>query len=250
MNHLTASNRLSFFFSAVAQRVTGFMIVTSILVACGNSACSLKSGGTGIGTTGAKNDVSNDVSNNVSKATSAVGTPSTELPAIAAKSASLKAAEGAPVQGSPVVAPRVQAKWQEVFAKRGKELDAVEAWGLFSAGGWVDDGQLMIFVASDGRADIEFVPPGGQAVVNRTAIGAAEVQTLRQKLAEIDQLDDHITASYDAVEYELVHLIPVADTGLAIKTRIMMVLPSKEKAPRHDAVLTALKDLRRTRVLK
>lgn len=153
-------------------------------------------------------------------------------------------------KSDPVVVPRIQAGWQEKFVKRSTELNATEAWGVFSEGGWVDDGQLMVFVTPDGRATIEFVPPGAKTVGNRAEIGAADVEMLRGKLGKLDGLEDHVTAAYDAVGYELVHLISLADTGLAVKTRIMMVMPTEEKSPDHFAVLAAMKDLRRSRVLK
>lgn len=143
---------------------------------------------------------------------------------------------------------RVKPVWQKNFMERAKELKAVEAWGLFSEGGWVDDGQTMVFVVPEGLAEVEAVFPGGRAASKLKPISAADVLLFRKNMASLDGLEDHIEAVFDAVQYELVHLVPLeSEAQLGVKTRIMMVLPTEQKAPKHLALLKAIKAIRQER---
>jgi len=147
-----------------------------------------------------------------------------------------------------ILAPRIKAEWQKTFIEQAKELKAVEAWGLFSAGGWVDDGQTMIFVLMDGSAKVEAVLPGSRGPVTLKPISPADVVLLRKDMAGLDGLEDHVEAGFDAIQYEAVHLVPVeSETRLDVKTRITIVRATEKTAPKHFAFLQTLKAIRQAR---
>lgn len=196
-------------------RFVFFLTALSALafVACGNSACAMrKNSGSGRGKT--------------------AGAAEAVTPA------------------SPI-APRVATSWQKAFLQRAAELKAKEAWGLFSEAGWADDGQTMIYVLPDGSAQVEAVLPGGRAVKDLTPVSAADVLALKKDLAPLDGLEDYVPAAFDALLYEMVHLVPVGDSpGLDVKTRIMAVRVDPEKAPRHMAVVDVVRSIRDARAPK
>jgi hypothetical protein len=71
---------------------------------------------------------------------------------------------------------------------------------------------------------------------------------LRKDLEPLDGLEDHVAVAYDAIQYEIVHLVPVAgDAGLDVKTRIMAVRPLPETAPKHVAVIRTIQAIRDAR---
>ena len=197
-------------------RLTLTVVLAVLFVACGNSACAIRK--------------------------KAGGSQDHGL----AKSAT---SSGTPLSGSrPVLAARVSPVWQESFIRRARELKSVEAWGLFSDGSWVNDGQTMIHVLPDGAAKVEVVYPGGREVNELSPVSAADVLKLRKDLEPVDALEDHVPAVYDAIGYELVHLVPVApDSGLDVKTRIMAVRPLPETAPKHLAVIRTMQAIRDAR---
>jgi len=159
-----------------------------------------------------------------------------------------KAHQSASPNPRSILAPRIKADWQKTFIEQAKELKAVEAWGLFSAGGWVDDGQTMIFVLMDGSAKVEAVLPGSREPVTLKPISPADVVLLRKDMAGLDGLEDHVEASFDTIQYEAVHLVPVeSETRLDVKTRIMIVRATEKTAPKHFAFLQTLKAIRQAR---
>lgn len=159
-----------------------------------------------------------------------------------------KAHQSAAPNPRSILAPRVKADWQKTFIEQAKELKAVEAWGLFSTGGWADDGQTMIFVLMDGSAKVVAVLPGGRGAETLKPVSAAGVVLLRKDMAGFDGLEDHVEAGFDAIQYEAVHLVPVeSETRLDVKTRIMMVRATQKTAPQHFAFLHTLKAVRQAR---
>ncbi len=147
-----------------------------------------------------------------------------------------------------ILQPRIKADWQKTFIEQAKELKALEAWGLFSVGGWADDGQTMIFVLTDGSAKVVAVLPGSREAVTLRPVSPADVVLLRKELAGLDGLEDHVEAGFDAVQYEAVHLVPVeSETRLDVKTRIMVVRATQKTAPKHLAFLQAFKAIRQAR---
>jgi len=206
------------FFPVAAARLILAAVLAGLFVACGNSGCAIRKKGGG------------------------------SHAAVAKSGASSGQAASDP---RPVLAARVSPVWQESFIQRSRELKAVEAWGLFSDGGWVNDGQTMIYVMPDGSAKVEVVYPGGRGVNELSPVSAADVLKLRKDLEPLDGLEDHVAAVYDAIGYELVHLVPVApDTVLDVKTRIMAVRPLPETAPKHLAAIKTIQAIRDERSKK
>lgn len=159
-----------------------------------------------------------------------------------------KAHQSASPNPRSILAPRIKADWQKTFIEQAKELKAVEAWGLFSVGGWADDGQTMIFVLMDGSAKVVAALPGSRAAVTLKPVSPADVVLLRKDMAGLDGLEDHVEPGFDAIQYEAVHLVPVeSETRLDVKTRIMMVRATEKTAPKHFAFLQALKAIRQAR---
>jgi hypothetical protein len=184
-------------------------VLAVLFVACGNSGCAIRKNGGAVG-----------------------------------ESAAGKSAK----DPRAVLAARVSPAWQKSFIERSRELKAVESWGLFSESGWADDGQTMIHVLPDGTAKVEVVYPGGRAANELSPVSAADVLKLRKDLEPLDGLEDHVAVAYDAIQYEIVHLVPVAgDAGLDVKTRIMAVRPLPETAPKHVAVIRTIQAIRDAR---
>lgn len=199
-----------------------------LVVACGNSGCAIKKNSPvtdapGVGADGRGGPLTNSAS-------------------------AASAPKASPVNPRSILAARIKPDWQKVFIELAMEIKAVEAWGLFSEGGWVDDGQTMVFVLPDGTARVDAVLPGGRAADTLKPVSAADVLLLRRDLSDLDGLEDHVETVFDAVQYEAVHLVPLAsDSRLDVKTRIMIVHPGEKKAPKHLATLRTLKAIRQAR---
>ncbi len=147
-----------------------------------------------------------------------------------------------------LVDARIQPVWQQAFNDRATSIGATEAWGLFSDAGYADDGQIMIFVLSDGTAKVEVVSPGGRAAKTLLPLSAADLLRFRREVTTMDGLEDFVEPVFDSIRREAVHLVRVTDSGpLDVKTRIMIVRASPEKAPQHVAVVDSFARIRMER---
>ncbi|MEY4631688.1 MAG: hypothetical protein RIQ81_1808 [Pseudomonadota bacterium] len=143
---------------------------------------------------------------------------------------------------------RIQPAWQQAFTARATALQATEAWGLFSEAGYVDDGQIMIFVLPSGTAAVESVAPGARTVKQLASVSAADLLLLRKEFAFFDELDDFIEPAFDSIQREAVHLVRVADNGpLDVKTRFIIVQANPRNAPRHVALIDSFIKIRQAR---
>lgn len=195
-------------------RLVCLPIVAFLVVACGNSACT------------------------TSRSQEAAGV--TDLQPAAKPKVAMAAR---------LIDARIQPGWQKAFGARAASLKASEAWGLFSEAGYVDDGQIMIFVLPDGTAAVEAVSPGAKAAKQLAPVSAADLMQLRKEFDGFDELEDFIEPVFDAVQREAVHLVRAVDDGpLDVKTRVLMVRVNSRNAPAHWALIDSFTKVRQARM--
>ena len=141
--------------------------------------------------------------------------------------------------------PRVQGTWQQKLVgelDKGKP-ESTEAWGLFSKGGWADNGQVMVFAAKDGGGKVEIVDPAKKTVSSQRTLSPAELDAFKKKVAGADQLADVKSTAMDAIVYEYVHAAKGTDGKVEVQKRVLYQT-SSAKNPDHDALVAAFQDLR------
>jgi hypothetical protein len=163
-----------------------------------------------------------------------------------------EAPEPIPAAAAPVTAKerdaRVQPAWQ---ARMLKELETgggasfVEAWGLFSEGGWSDAGQVVVLANADrSRTRLLVGSPNRAEVATDRALTAAEWQTLEPQTKAAVGLDDVNESVFDGIVFELVHARRDGATAKVVD-RLFVKQSGSKPHPQHDALVNAFQALRK-----
>ena len=167
---------------------------------------------------------------------------------ITGKSAEPTATAGAQpvksVSDSALPAAKVKADWQDYMVKALKDAGAegVEAFGLFSEGGWADAGQIMVVVHKTKAARLLVVPAGRAKVAVDRSLTDAEWKALTPVLADSKGLESIEDTAFDALVFEIAHATKTTD-GAAVDRRAYYCNVGGKKAPRHEALIRALQAL-------
>jgi len=148
----------------------------------------------------------------------------------------------------PGAAARVAARWQERFLTRliTDQAGYSDAYGLFSQSGWIDSGQVMVFVAKDGKsARLQTVRPGKKTIDIDRPLQTAELQEILAQAQAAQGLADVVTATFDGVEFEYVHAVRGADGKAQVKKRVFVRNPGLHKMPAQQELINAFQALRR-----
>lgn len=101
---------------------------------------------------------------------------------------------------------KAAASWQEEFIIMAGEAENLEvAYGLFSAGGWADAGQIMVISDSQG-AIVHGVAPGADKVSLTRELSEAEWRQFKTKLKALEPLQGAEAQSFDGLVYDFVQL--------------------------------------------
>lgn len=135
---------------------------------------------------------------------------------------------------------RVRRDWQDVFLKKLAAEGFVEGWGLFSEGGYADNGQFMLFVRpqTQGAVLVHVAVNTKDASAPRD-LGEKVVAGLREKLAAGDTLADHNVVSFDGLQYEFVHAKMVDGKVAVIKRLFMNSLHTGGSTAAYEALVGA-----------
>lgn len=138
---------------------------------------------------------------------------------------------------------RIQGEWQDQLKTKAAEAKADEAWGLFSASGYADDGQIMVQRKGEVYT-VTIVKPSQKAAEAARALSAKEAENMKGVTTLADALLDLESDTFDGVQYEYAHVVLKGDQGQFTK-RVYMNSPNKAKnGERHVAVITGFQALR------
>lgn len=155
-----------------------------------------------------------------------------------------KAAE--PVSAATLPEARVKKEWQDFLVKTLDESGAegFEAYGLFSAGGWADAGQVMIIVHKTKAPRLLVVQTGHAKVDIDRSLTAEEWKTLQPLTADAATLSSIDVTAFDALEFEFAHASK-PPSGAAIDRRFYYLNAGHKNAARHEALIAAFQLLRK-----
>ncbi len=139
----------------------------------------------------------------------------------------------------------IAAQWQTTMVEEAaKELkiaaqDSIEAWGLFSMGGWSDNGQIFFLKRTrDKKVFLYRVKPNGSNLEPRSKVEAKKFKDLEKVFVKADKLESVLPVAFDALTYEYVHL--VMKKGETLTTHRMLIRDLGEKPlPEHRLVIEA-----------
>ncbi len=135
------------------------------------------------------------------------------------------------------------ARWTEYFSRtlEDPQMEADEAWGLFSSGGMtgLGQGQRMIFSKSQKQTGrVRTVQPGGRDIqVDRDVTGDAW-KLFKESINSADTLKDVSREGFDQYEFEYWHAVVESGKAKVIKKVMMKGLDEKE-TPAHNALIKA-----------
>lgn len=125
--------------------------------------------------------------------------------------------------------PRVKALWQEKFVKTlQKNKDYISGWGLFSYGGWADNGQILVFSKKDGTGVIQYANPGSKSVDKTTTMSKAELDAFHKKTTHFSGMKDLNQEVYDGLQYEYVVAVK-ENNKVKVTERVFMNNPGVAK---------------------
>ncbi len=166
---------------------------------------------------------------------------------ITGKGEDQKAAEVVKPAPAKLEAARVKADWQEFLVKTLKDAgdEGVEGYGLFSEGGWADAGQVMVLVNKTRAPRLLVVQAGHARVDLDRPLTDAEWKKLKPVLDDSATLETIEVNAFDALVFELAHAAKTPG-GVAVDRRMFYCNAGKKQAPRHEALITALQDLKKS----
>ena len=155
---------------------------------------------------------------------------------------------------SAIVCPKEQERFASLFQNNKQQK---EAWGLFSYGGYMDQGQITIYkdkspvqyhifyvkpqITSSKRIDGTFTH---QRVEKKPTLNTIEIFI---KQVTIGQSLEHLSYPiFDAVSYEYIHLTKKHNDQIIIKNRLYMNAPMFSNHPKKQDYLdliTAFKQM-------
>lgn len=138
----------------------------------------------------------------------------------------------------PQYEPKIALPWHEVFKNLiAKEENPVQAWALFSVGGWADDGQRFIIQT----------PAGYKVYVGKPGLRAANADQLAMKVASrFDFRPEAFTtlstveeSIFDSLNYEYLHLDFQKKAGSA--KQVYLRVGNFDKYPAHSKLIQSFK---------
>lgn len=117
-----------------------------------------------------------------------------------------------------------------------------QAWGVFSEGGWSNNGQTMIMQKVDGSIIMRVVHPGKKGPEAPVTLAPDQWKMLSAQINAAEKLSSIEKKVFDAIEYEFVVLgkrpQPTADGQWLVQKRIFLnALPSEETKPQNDLMM-------------
>jgi hypothetical protein len=141
--------------------------------------------------------------------------------------------------GNPAPEPRIQEEWQKLALKDLESRPAgTDLWGLFSTGGWGDDGQTVAF--REPRKTVAYVIEKNareRLLPSGKELSGAVKTTFESAVSNADNLEDKVAVAMDALEYEYLH----ARKGNDGKTKVLHRMRFNFVEPQTPEVYVALR---------
>ena len=139
---------------------------------------------------------------------------------------------------------RVKPKWQRLLVKKLQEAQGtnVEAHGLFSYGGWSDNGQRILIITAAREGELYFGKIGSSHITSQQKIVGKSVSEALHTIGSLQNLPDYDGSAFDGIQYEYVYATKV-DNVVTIKKRVFMNNPGLDGTGKEHqrAVETFLK---------
>ena len=154
-----------------------------------------------------------------------------------------------PTPTDPDRGARVAIKWQEKLQEVLLSEKFVEAWGLFSAGGWSNSGQIFLFFDQGRKHGSVMLVPANKtsmdALSSQRDLTGAELGDLISALKSVSALEDVDDESFDSLEIELVHFLKNAAGKIQVEDRLYIRDSGNKPHPQHAQVITTIEKLKK-----
>jgi hypothetical protein len=157
-----------------------------------------------------------------------------------------------PLEGSSLVASkdapdaRIQTEWQAAFLEDlSKRAPDTDSWGLFSQGGWGDDGQTVV-IRESGATTVFVVPLNARdhGVPDGKVVPANLCSTFESAAGRADNLEDNVTTAFDALEYEYLHARKLGSGKVQVLRRMRFNFVEPQTPAPYTSLRDAFKGLR------
>lgn len=139
---------------------------------------------------------------------------------------------------------RVAAAWQDkMLAMLAKDSAAIDAYGLFSEGGWSDAGQVIVLVGG-GAPRLAVADSNRQEVSRERPLTDAEWKALSPQIAASAKLADVDVQGFDHLTWEFVHAHKDGEK-VTVADRVFISNPGVKEIPEHDALVAAFQAFRK-----
>lgn len=155
----------------------------------------------------------------------------------------------APVKAAPKEEPRrVRQDWQDKMTNLMESQGAgyADGWGLFSEGGWSDNGQVIVLATTDRSLVKVFTAgPGKKTFDGERALTKAELEKILAVTKDTEKLEDIDIEMMDGLIYEFVHSVRQANGKAQVVDRIYIKNPGSKEMPGHQKLIDAFQSFRK-----
>jgi hypothetical protein len=166
-----------------------------------------------------------------------------------------KTAEPAPAPAPKAAEPekdegRVRPDWQKKMTSLLENQGAgyTDAFGLFSEGGWSDNGQVVVLATQDRTLVKVFAADPGKKTWNlERSLTKGEVEKVIAVAKDTSKLEDIDIEMFDGLIYEFVHQVRQANGKAKTEDRVYVKNPGSKPMPEHQKLIDAFQALRATK---
>ncbi len=143
---------------------------------------------------------------------------------------------------------RVRQDWQDKMTSLMENQGAgyADGWGLFSEGGWSDNGQVIVLATTDRSLVKVFTAgPGKKSFDVERALTKAELEKVLTVTKDTQKLEDIDIEMMDGLIYEFVHAVRGANGKASVVDRTYIKNPGSKDMPEHQKLIDAFQELRK-----
>lgn len=143
---------------------------------------------------------------------------------------------------------RVRADWQAKMTNLLETQGAgySDAWGLFSEGGWSDNGQVIVLATQDRSLVKVFTAgPGKKTFDGEHSLTKADFKKIDEATKGADKLEDIDIEMMDGLIYEFVHQSRGSNGKAKTEDRLYIKNPGSKAMPDHQKLIDAFQSLRK-----
>lgn len=142
----------------------------------------------------------------------------------------------------------VRLDWQEKMLNLIENQGAgyADGWGLFSEGGWSDNGQVIVLATTDRSLVKVFTAgPGKKTFDGEHALTKADFEKIEGVTKNADKLEDIDIDMMDGLIYEYVHAVRSQNGKARVVDRLYVKNPGSKPMPEHQKLIDAFQALRK-----